>query len=160
MTEEAAGTPEEGQSKGGGALKTVLIVVIAILLVGVAGGIYFMMPEKVIEPKTYQWPPEGEEALEVSATLHDQSAVLLTSVRFETVPCNLEDLQEAIKKEFEAKKSVIESIMTEVAIGLDSELASDSSEFRRQVTRRINEELTVTEVDRILIINWMLPPTE
>jgi hypothetical protein len=72
----------------------------------------------------------------------------------------LEDLQEAIKKEFEAKKSVIESIMTEVAIGLDSELASDSSEFRRQVTRRINEELTVTEVDRILIINWMLPPTE
>ena len=55
---------------------------------------------------------------------------------------------------------MIESILTEVAVGLDTDLAADSSEFRRQVLRRVNEELTVTEVERVLIINWMLPPTE
>lgn len=160
MTEEAGGAPSEGLAKGGGALKAVLIVVIIILLLGVAGGIYFMLPESVVELKSYQWPPEGESALEVTATLHDQSAVLMTSVRFETVPCDLKALESKIIAEFKAKKSVIESVLTEVAVGLDSDLAADSSEFRRQVLRRVNEELTVTEVDRVLIINWMLPPTE
>jgi len=160
MTEEPSGSPSEGQSKGGGVLKVVLILVIVILLAGVAGGIFFMLPEKVPELKSYQWPAEGSDAIEVAATLHDQSAVLMTSVRFETVPCDLEELELKIIEEFNSKKSVIESILTEVAVGLDTDLAADSSEFRRQVLRRVNEELTVTEVERVLIINWMLPPTE
>ena len=160
MTEEAASPSPEVQPKGGGALKAVLIVVIVILLIGVAGWIYFMLPEKVIEQKSIQWPSEEEEALDVSATLHDQSAVLLTKVRFETVPCNLEELESSILEEFKEKKSVIESILTEVAVSLDSEQASDSSEFQRQVLRRVNEELTLTEVERVLIINWLLPPSE
>ena len=161
MTEEAEAPPApEEKQKGGGALKTVLIVVIVIILVGAVGAIYILLPERVPEMKTYQWPPEGEDPLEVSASLHDQSAILLTSVRFETVPCDLDDLQQDIINEFKAKKSVIESILTEVAIGLDSEQASNSAEFKRQVIRRVNEELTVTEVERILLKDWMLPPAE
>ena len=80
MTEEAAAPPAaEEEPKGGGTLKTVLIIVIVVLLVGVAGGVYFLLPERIPEMKVYQWPPESEAAIEVSATLHDQSAVLLTS---------------------------------------------------------------------------------
>jgi flagellar basal body-associated protein FliL len=158
MVEQAA-APEE--SKGGGTLKTVLILIIVILLVGIAGGVYFMMPEPIPELATMQWPPEEENAIEVSATLADGTAVLLTSVRFETVPVEVAKFGEAITLEFQQKRNVIESIITEVvADHMTAETVIGTGEFRRLVMRRINDELTQTEIERVLTKDWVVHPTE
>jgi len=157
MSEEA---PSPEPKKGGSTLKTVLIVVILVLLLGVTGGVYFLFPEKIPENRSYQWPPEGENAIEVSATLSDGSAVLLTSVRFETVPCDLEKFQADIEKEFQQKRSIIENVLTEAAMGLNAETVLGSEEFRKTVRRKINEEMTSCEVDRILIKDWMVASSQ
>ena len=146
--------------KAGGTLKTILILVIVILLVGVAGGVYLILPEQNPDLRPFQWPPEGEAPLEITATLSDGSAVLLTNVRFETVPIDLAKSLAKVREEFVAKKSVITSVLTEVANLLSTETALTSVEFRRQAARRINEELTQSEIDRVLIKDWVVHPSE
>lgn len=158
MTEEAAAP--EPEAKKSGTLKIVLIIVIVLLLAGVGAGFYVMMPEKVPVLKPYLWPPEDEKPIEVSATLSDGSSVLLTNVRLETVPSDLDKLQAKIQNEFAAKKSVIESILTEVANSMTAENAMKPDDFKRISLRRINDELTQTEVERILIKDWIVHPSE
>lgn len=157
MTEEAA-APEA--QKGGSAIKTVLIVVIVILLLGVAGGVYFMMPEKIPELKSYQWPPEGEPGLEVSATLSDGSAMLMTEIRFETVPVDLDKHGVEIAQEFTDKRSVVENFMTEAGMSLTTETALGPEEFRKVLRRKINDELEHSEIERILIKGWVVAPVD
>ena len=157
MTEEAA-APEA--KKAGSTIKTVLIVVIVVLLLGVAGGVYFMMPEKIPELKSYQWPPEGETGLKVSATLSDGSAILMTEVRFETVPADLAKHGSDISNEFTEKKSVIENFLTEAGMSLTSESALTRDEFSRVLRKKINEELKYSEIERILIKDWLVAPAD
>jgi flagellar basal body-associated protein FliL len=155
---EAAAAPEA--KKGGSAIKTVLIVIIVILLLGVAGGVYFMMPEKIPELKSYQWPPEGEPGLKVSATLSDGSAILMTEIRLETVPVDLVKHGVSIAKEFSEKKSVIENFLTEAGMSLTSESALTPCEFRQVLRKKINDELTMSEIERILIKDWLVAPAD
>ena len=153
MAEQAA-TPEE--TKGGGKFKAVLLILIIIMIVGVGVAFYVMMPPKAPELKSYQWPPEGEVGLEVSVTLGDSSAMLMTEVRFVTHPFDWDAHLEAAELELQDKKSVTLSILTEVGNSLDSETSLEPEEFKRRVRKMMNDELTHTEIERILIKNWII----
>ena len=153
MTEQAA-PPEE--AKGGGKFKIVLLILIVILVVGVGAAFYLMMPPKAVERKPLQWPAEGEPGLEVSTTLSDSSAMLLTQVRFVTRPIDWDTQLEAAQKELTEKRSIIESILTEVGNSLDSETSLEPDEFKRRVRKMMNDELTHCEIERILIKDWII----
>jgi len=152
MTEQSA-SPQE--SKGGGKFKTVLLILILILVAGVGAAFYLMMPPSAPELEAYQWPPEGEGGLEVSTTLADSSAMLMTQVRFVTHPLDSAQL-EAAQQELKDKRSIIDSILTEVGNSLDSETSLEPEEFRRRVKKMMNDELTHCEIERILIKDWII----
>ena len=152
MSEQGA-SPE--QAKGGGKFKTVLLILIVILLAGVGAAFYLMMPESAPELTAYQWPPEEDPALEVSATLGDSSAMLMTEVRFLTRPID-EDQVTVAEQEFKDKRSIIDNILTEVGNSLDSETSLDPDEFKRRVRKMLNDELTHCEIDQILIKGWLI----
>ncbi len=153
MTEQAA-TPEEPQ--GGGKFKTVLLILIIMMIVGVGAAFYVMMPEKAPELKAYQWPIEGEGGLEVSTTLGDSSAMLMTQVRFVTRPIDFDTQLSAAEEELKEKRSIIDNILTEVGNSLDSETSLETDEFKRRVRKMMNDELTHCEIDKILIKDWIV----
>ena len=152
MTEQGA-APEE--SKGGGKFKTVLLILIVILVGGVGIAFYLMMPESATVLEPYQWPIEEEPGLEVSTTLGDSSAMLMTQVRFVTQPIDEDQLLPA-ETEFKEKRSIIDNILTEVGNSLDSETSLDPAEFKRRVRKMMNDELTHCEIDKILIKDWII----
>ena len=153
MSEQGA-TPEE--SKGGGKFKTVLLILIVILVAGVGAAFYLMMPERAPELEAYQWPAEGEDGLEVSTTLGDSSAMLMTEVRFLTRPIDMGTQLDPAQKELEGKRSIIDNILTEVGNSLDSETSLEPTEFKRRVRKMLNDELTHCEIDQILIKGWVI----
>ncbi len=153
MADQAA-EPNKGNKES--KFKTVLLLLIVILVVGVGSAFYLMMPPKAPELKAYQWPPEAESSLAVSTTLGDNSAMLMTQVRFLTNPIDLETQLEETEGELNEKRSIIDNVLTEVGNSLDSESSLDSEEFKRRVKKMLNDELTHCEIDKVLIKDWII----
>lgn len=155
MAEPASGS-EQAKSSGGGKFKSVLLILIVLLVAGVGGAFYVMMPPKAPELKAFQWPPEGDAGLEISTTLGDHSAMLMTQVRLVTRPIDWKSQLSAVQQEFKDKRSIIDNILTEVGNSLDSETSLVPEEFKRRVRKRLNDELTHCEIDAILVKDWII----
>lgn len=149
----------ESPKSSGGTFKIVLIVVILLLLGGVGTAIFILLPEKVPVIETYIWPESGEPALDVATTLSDASAHVTAVVRIRTVACDLTTLKSKMKNELEQKRSIVMSVLTEVANNLDATSAYRTQDFRRRAVKQLNEELQETEIEDLLVENWLVTPT-
>lgn len=162
----AAGTPApEAPSKSGSGLKIVLIAVIVILSVGVGVAWILLKPETQPVLESFTWPPEGgehgvEDPLKLTATLQDGSYHLLADIRLRTAPVDLKSQGSRIIEDFNSHKSVILSTLTDVANSLDQTTVHKTREFKTRVLRKLNEEFQSTEIEDVLIENWLVQPVE
>jgi flagellar basal body-associated protein FliL len=166
MAEETA---PAAPAKSGSALKMVLGAVIAILVAG--GGIAYVMlkpePPEVLHPII--WPSAGgggghggKEAkpLELKCTLSDGSYAVVADVRLQTAPVNLEKHGLEVEEELASHKSVILSLMTEVANEMNQGTVNNTSVFRNALKKKVNEELKHTEIESVLVENWLATPID
>jgi flagellar basal body-associated protein FliL len=163
----AEAAPEAPAAKAGSGLKIALIIVVLILVGGVAVAWFMLKPTPPPVLESIIWPPGAEKPLQLTVTLSDGSFHVIADIRLKTVPVPVSS-HSAGKEgehgggggEFASEKSVILSIMTEVANSLDQNTVYKAKKFEENLLMELNKELKSTEIEKVLIESWLVQPVQ